>query len=143
MAPRQSVAICAASSIEYLAVFLGALRAGVAAAPIAPSLTPESIAAMSIDAGARLLFVDRAVADALGSRVTAPRVRLDGGPALGGWLPPFDPRPGAVRIAPDWPFNIIYSSGTTGDAEGHRAAARHALGCTCSAALRTATTPTR
>ena len=118
VAPRQSVAICAASSIEYLAVFLGALRAGVAAAPIAPSLTPESIAAMSIDAGARLLFVDRAVADALGSRVTAPRVRLDGGPALGGWLAPFDPQPGAVRIAPDWPFNIIYSSGTTGEPKG-------------------------
>lgn len=40
------VAICATASIEYCVVFLGALRAGVAVAPLAPSATPESIASM-------------------------------------------------------------------------------------------------
>ena len=38
----EAIAICAATSIEYAAVFLGALRAGVAIAPLAPSSTPAS-----------------------------------------------------------------------------------------------------
>jgi long-chain acyl-CoA synthetase len=32
----EAIAICAGSSLEYVAVFLGALRAGVAVAPLAP-----------------------------------------------------------------------------------------------------------
>src|SRR5215470_12834970 len=36
-----AVAICAATSLEYAAVFLGALRAGAAVAPLAPSSTAE------------------------------------------------------------------------------------------------------
>ena len=32
----ESIAICAASSVNYAAVFLGALRAGIAVAPLAP-----------------------------------------------------------------------------------------------------------
>src|SRR5690242_19783423 len=43
---RDVIAICAATSIEYSVTFLGALRAGVAVAPLAPSSTAESLAAM-------------------------------------------------------------------------------------------------
>jgi acyl-CoA synthetase (AMP-forming)/AMP-acid ligase II len=118
VAPRDAIAICASSSIEYLAVFLGALRAGVAVAPLAPSVTADSLAAMAIDSGARFFFVDRAVDAALGSRVTPPRVLLDDASAFGRWLVPYDPRPATVEIRPDWPFNIIYSSGTTGEPKG-------------------------
>ena len=46
LAPRDVIAICAYSSIEYVATFLGALRAGVAVAPLAPSSTPTDFAAM-------------------------------------------------------------------------------------------------
>src|SRR5882672_9360099 len=63
--PGQAIAICAGSSIEYAAVFLGALRAGAAVAPLAPSSTAASIAAMAGDAGAPLLFVDSPVARGL------------------------------------------------------------------------------
>lgn len=118
VAPREAIAICASDGIEYVALFLGALRAGVAVAPIGPSLTPEAIAAMSIDSGARFLFVDEAVDTALGTRVTPPRLRLDDGGALARWLAPRDRRPATVAIAPGWPFNIIYSSGTTGAPKG-------------------------
>src|ERR1700757_958791 len=45
--PRQAIAMCAANSIEYAVLFLGALRAGVAIAPLAPSSTPESIGRMT------------------------------------------------------------------------------------------------
>ena len=34
--PGEAIAICAASSVDYAAVFLGALRAGVVVAPLAP-----------------------------------------------------------------------------------------------------------
>ena len=55
-----SIAICAHSAPRYAAVFLGALRAGVAVAPLAPSVTAEQFASMLVDAQARLLFADAA-----------------------------------------------------------------------------------
>ena len=42
----EAVAICAASCVDYGVVFLGALRAGVAVAPLSPSSTAESLATM-------------------------------------------------------------------------------------------------
>src|SRR5262245_3415748 len=54
--PRQSIAVCGTNSIEYAVLFLGALRAGVAIAPLAPSSTPESIARMTKDSGAKIFF---------------------------------------------------------------------------------------
>src|SRR5690606_30636886 len=42
----QLISICAATSLEYATTFLGALRAGVAVAPLAPGSTPETLAAM-------------------------------------------------------------------------------------------------
>src|SRR5260370_7963142 len=41
--PGQTIAICAATSAEYLATFLVALRAGAAVAPLAPSSTPRHL----------------------------------------------------------------------------------------------------
>ena len=121
--PGDAIAICAASSIEYAVVFLGALRAGVVVAPLAPGSTPDSLARMVADAGARLLFVDATVTEVVaGVDVQAvPRITLDdsaGGRALSSWLAAPEQKPAAVRIAPDWPFNIIYSSGTTGEPKG-------------------------
>ena len=56
--PGDAIAICANTSVVYAAVFLGALRAGVAVAPLAPSSTPRSLARMLTDAQPRLLFGD-------------------------------------------------------------------------------------
>ena len=49
------------------------------------------------------------------------RVALDGssaGQPLSGWLAPAGARPSQVAIDPDGIFNIIYSSGTTGEPKG-------------------------
>ena len=114
-----AIAICALSSTRYAAVFLGALRAGAAVAPLAPGSTPASLVRMVDDAQARVLFVDGANGasfdDADAQRVQ--RVVLDG-IDFERWLMPPGSVPRRVEPAPDAPFNIIYSSGTTGEPKG-------------------------
>ncbi len=120
---RASICLCAAASVPYAAVFLGALRAGVAVAPLAPGGTSESLAAMLDDAGARLLFLDAASAESFAAPGAAsmPHVALDGsaaGRSLEDWLAPAGTPVAPVDPGPDWAFNIIYSSGTTGTPKG-------------------------
>lgn len=117
-----AIAICAGTSIAYAGTYLGALRAGVVVAPLAPGATAESLGGMVRDAGARLLFTDREVAQALGPRAaTVPRILLDeaaGGLGWQAWLAPLGARVPDAEVDADWPFNIIYSSGTTGEPKG-------------------------
>jgi long-chain acyl-CoA synthetase len=118
------IAICALSSIEYVATFVGALRAGVTVAPLAPSSTPAQLAAMVADCGAKLFFLDAGVGEAIkgvAGAIAATRVALDGsvaGAPFAEWLAPEAAKPRPVQIDPSWAFNIIYSSGTTGTPKG-------------------------
>ena len=120
--PQESIAICAAASVHYAGVFLGALRAGVVVAPLAPGETAKSLAGMLADSGAKLLFVDASTAASFADAGdTVPRIALDGsaaGIALASWLAPEGAAPAPVTPEPDWAFNIIYSSGTTGTPKG-------------------------
>ena len=118
-----AIAVCATSSVNYAAVFLGALRAGVAVAPLAPGSTPASLARMIEDADARILFTDASAADVVGPAKEGgiARVALDGSSAgreFAAWLAPVGAKPEAVEVQPSWAFNIIYSSGTTGEPKG-------------------------
>ena len=116
-AQGQAVAIVAYPSVPYAVVFLGTLRAGSVAAPIAPSATPAQIAAMIADCGASLVFVDEANERALAGLPLAARlVRLDRD--LEAWMDPEGSKPLPVIIRPEDGFNIIYSSGTTGTPKG-------------------------
>lgn len=94
------IAISATMQPDYLVLWLGALRAGLAVAPLPQSATAETIAMMAADADAVRLFDDAALA------------------GLEAWLAPPGSAPPAVTIGPDDPFNLIYSSGTTGRPKG-------------------------
>jgi long-chain acyl-CoA synthetase len=123
VSPRGSIAIAAATSIDYVAVFLGGLRAGVAVAPLPVSVDARILAAMTADAAAQILFLDRSTADSWAdSGQPGPAhviVMDDAGPSgLQHWMMALDSVPAAVDVQPDWPFNIIYSSGTTGVPKG-------------------------
>jgi long-chain acyl-CoA synthetase len=113
-----AIAICAATTIEAAVVFLGALRAGVVVAPLAPGATPTSLQRMLADADAKRLFIDANVELGVGG---PPRIAIDAsqaGLAWQDWLLDADAKPRPATIGADAPFNIIYSSGTTGEPKG-------------------------
>ena len=121
---KEVIGICAANSIRYVVTYLGAVRAGICVAPLPTSATPDSIAKMMVDAGVRRMFVD-ATGSALISTPGPKSFRVIGfdsappeGLSFDAWMGPAREAPKPVKPESDWPFNIIYSSGTTGAPKG-------------------------
>ncbi|MEP6608365.1 MAG: class I adenylate-forming enzyme family protein [Burkholderiaceae bacterium] len=115
------IALCGSTTPQQAALFLGGLRAGAVVAPLASSVTPAIFASMLGDTDARLLFVD-ASASALVPADIKPRcIALEAGAPgrpFADWLASPQTRPRPVTVEPKSPFNIIYSSGTTGTPKG-------------------------
>jgi len=123
LASGDVIAVCAGTSLEYLLVFLGALRAGVVVAPLAPSATAAHLDAMLANAQARLLFRDAEVASEWAlADASIPCIALDDSGSGQPWSRWLAEGAGAAAQAiapqPDWAFNLIYSSGTTGVPKG-------------------------
>jgi len=123
------VAVLAPNSIEYLEVIVGTLRAGGCIVPLSTMATADQLEGMVNDSDARVLFLGATMRDLLEpgfSRLTGlfanGRIALDyqasGMQSYADWLAPASERNPGVAIGPEDPFNIIYSSGTTGVPKG-------------------------
>ena len=115
--PGQAVAILGTTGIAYALVYLAAIRAGGCAAPLTTSATPAQLAAMMRDSGAMHLFIDGAKAAELADHPLPDlkRVMLE---QLDAWMAPAGTKPAHRAPQEGDPFNIIYSSGTTGTPKG-------------------------
>jgi acyl-CoA synthetase (AMP-forming)/AMP-acid ligase II len=116
--PGNAVAVCAANGVPAAAVLVGVLRMGAVVVPLPSSLDAANFGAMLKDSGAVVLWADgagRALAQAAGW--ANPVIDIDDTPRLMASLGSHQ-LPAPWVASPEAPFNIIYSSGTTGVPKG-------------------------
>jgi 4-hydroxybenzoate-CoA ligase len=125
---EERVVMIMLDTVEWPAVFLGAMLAGAVPVPLNTALTNENYAYMLADSRARALFVSRPLLDALGPALTKlpdlQHVVVVGGDAPEGTInfaQSIAAQPGEFAPAathPDEPAFWLYSSGSTGTPKG-------------------------
>ncbi len=137
LAPGARLAVLMQNSAEMALLLFGAGKAGVSVVPLNTSVSDAAVAAMVRDSGANAIAASGEHCRA-GRRAARGRAACRARSASSASTRPLTvtgrrSRPGSrdsqpphrrSRSAPDTECNIIYSSGTTGSPEGHRAYAR-------------------
>ena len=113
-----TVAVCSANSIEHAVLLIAATSAGFTFAPLPPSGTAESLSRMVADCGARLLIVDGDGAHAATGTKCIALSDVAPGEPYATWAAGATQAPRWVEPHADQVFDIIYSSGTTGQPKG-------------------------
>lgn len=107
-----AIAVCAGASLDYVALFLAASRAGVVIAPLGTWLIQDDICALVRDSAARRLFTDNPELARAAGVETVMFAEMEA------WLAPQGARPKPVQVRPDDVHCLMYSSGTTGAPKG-------------------------
>lgn len=125
LAKGDNVAILSANSIPYATLFMGILRAGGCVTPLSSMASPQALEKMLIDSAPRALFVAdqyRALVDGFVQDLPLRCYAIDfEDAAYQGYSDALasaattDPM---IPVDMDDPFNLIYSSGTTGTPKG-------------------------
>jgi acyl-CoA synthetase (AMP-forming)/AMP-acid ligase II len=123
VSPGERVAIVAAPSLAYVVLFFGGVAAGACMVPMPNKSGARTLERLIADCGPRILIVDAAASEILADCRPdgAPVIALDAGAVGAISLDDFLAGAGYVagpRSSGDAPFNIIYSSGTTGTPKG-------------------------
>ncbi|VCU71028.1 Long-chain-fatty-acid--CoA ligase [Pigmentiphaga humi] len=128
VAPGGKVALLAAPGLRAVQAFFGTVRAGGCVVPLATSATAATLLGMLGDSDAKVLVADADARETLEGveaelaamfpqRLVALDFHAPGWLDWDAWLAQGGAPP-AVEFRPDQPFNLIYSSGTTGKPKG-------------------------
>jgi acyl-CoA synthetase (AMP-forming)/AMP-acid ligase II len=120
-----NVAIISPNSVAYAELFMGILRAGACVTPLSSMASADALQKMLTDCGAKVIFVAAQYLDLVAGFVTDLPIKRF---AIDFELPLFDDYETALAASPTTdpmipiamadPFNLIYSSGTTGTPKG-------------------------
>ncbi|MTI97195.1 MAG: acyl--CoA ligase [Marinobacter adhaerens] len=130
LAHGETVAALSENSANYIALYLGTLIAGGCMVPLSGMASADALGLMLEDSATRFLFVSSMNQELFEAIPEMPEslpgdhiLALDNddpgiGLALATWLTGASATPSPAQVALDDPFNIIYSSGTTGTPKG-------------------------
>jgi acyl-CoA synthetase (AMP-forming)/AMP-acid ligase II len=114
--PGDRIGILSRNRIEFVAILLGAMRAGVVPVPVNIKLTADAIGFVLEDAGAKLVFAERALRKLCPAGFNVVEFDGDRDDAYDRFVDPgafkaFEPAPDSVAVQP-------YTSGSTGRPKG-------------------------
>jgi fatty-acyl-CoA synthase len=105
LSPGDRVGLLAPNSIDFLATFFGALKAGVIIVPLSTRATARELAQIAADCGMKVLFRDPSMVDVDGVKTLPPGAQSS---------QPLAP----ARHDPESIACLLYTSGTTGKPKG-------------------------
>lgn len=114
--PGERVAILSANRMEFLAVYFGAMRAGLVAAPVNYRLPMAAVDFILRDSGARLVFCDAPRRSAFSADLPLVEFGSSAADGFERFLDPGQFMP--VLPAANDPAVILYTSGSTGRPKG-------------------------